>query len=253
MKIEIPTNCPCCSYPLTLVTLQLFCKNPSCSAQIAKKLEHFTKVLGIKGFGPATIHKLDLADITEIFYLDRDTLVDSLGSEKVADKLLSEIDRARSADLATVLASFSIPLLGETAAKKLASVVNDISEVNQETCKLAGLGDKVTANLLDWISSEYQELKEFLPFSFKSEKSRTKANGKTVCITGKLTSFKTKSEATTKLTEAGYVVVESVTKTTTYLVDEQNNGSSKRLKADKYGVIIIDNLNNFLKESKTHE
>jgi len=252
MKIEIPTTCPCCDYPLERVNDQIFCRNAGCSAQINGKLQHFTKVLGIKGFGPATVAKLDLADITEIFYLDRVSLIADLGSEKVADKLLSEIDRARGCDLATVLASFSIPLLGETASKKIAAVVNDITEINQETCKLAGLGDKVTANLLDWIGSEYQELKEFLPFSFKSEKSRTKVNGKTVCITGKLTSFKTKSEATTKLTEAGYVVVESVTKTTTYLVDEQNNGSSKRLKADQYGIVIIDNLNNFLKE-KTHE
>lgn len=248
MKIHIPTNCPCCEYPLTTVNDQLFCKNMACSAQLNKKLEHFTKVLGIKGFGPRTVEKLQLQDITEIFYLDRDSVIACLGSEKVADKLLDEINRARSSDLATVLASFSIPLIGNTAAKKVAAVVSDIESITHEACKQSGLGDKATANLLAWISLEYQELKDFLPFTFSSVVDKP-LNGETVCITGKLVSFKTKAEATQKLRDAGYVVVESVTKTTKYLVDEQNNNSSKRQKAEQLGVIVINNLNNFLKDN----
>lgn len=248
MKIEIPTTCPCCSYPLTLVTDQLFCRNSACSAQLSKKLEHFTKVLGIKGFGPKTVEKINVSDITEIFYLDRDTLITCLGSEKIADKLLDEIDRARSADLATVLASFSIPLLGETASRKIAALVSGIDEISHDKCKEAGLGDKVTANLLNWLDTEYQEIKEFLPFSFKSNTTK-REGGKTVCITGKLTSFRTKSEATAKLIAAGYTVVDSVTKTTNYLIDEQNNGSAKRKKAEQYSITIINNLNNFLEEN----
>lgn len=251
MKIEIPKNCPCCDYPLELVNDQLFCKNPSCSAQLNKKLEHFSKVLGIKGMGPKTIEKLNISDITELFYLDRATVINLLGSEKIADKLLNEIEKAKSASLPTVLASFSIPLVGETAANKIAKQVTNIEEINSENCKEAGLGEKVTNNLLTWINTEYQELKEFLPFNFSS-KPITFNPDKTllgkVCITGKLRSFKTKAEANKALTEAGFEVVDSVTKTTTYLVDEQGNSSSKRKKADEYGITIVTNLNDFLKE-----
>ena len=250
MKIEIPTNCPCCAYTLQLVNDQLFCRNTACSAQLNKKLEHFTKALSIKGIGPKTVAKLNLADITEIFYMDRNDVIAALGSEKVADKLLDEIERAKASDLATVLSSFSIPLVGDTASNKIAAVVSDITEITLETCKEAGLGEKVTANLLNWIDTEYQEMKEFLPFSFKSNKRVVGvSNGSTICITGKLHSFKTKSEATNQLVQAGFKVVESVTKTTTYLVDEQGNGSSKRKKAEEYGIIIIPNLNDFLKEN----
>lgn len=250
MKIEIPTVCPCCSYKLELVKDQLFCRNTACGAQLNKKLEHFAKTLSIKGFGPKTVEKLNLQDITEIFYLDRDQVVHQLGSAKLADKLLDEIERAKGVDLATSLAAFSIPLFGDTASKKIASVVSNITEINQETCKQAGLGEKVTSNLLNWLETEYQEIKEFLPFSFvSSNKVTSNTNGKTVCITGKLSSCKTKSEATTKLTQAGYIVVESVTKTTNYLLDEQNNNSAKRKKAEEYGIVIINNLNNFLKEN----
>ena len=247
-KILIPTTCPCCEYPLETVNEQLFCKNTACGAQLGKKIEHFCKVLQIKGFGPRTIEKLNLADITEIFYLDRDDVVLALG-EKVADKLLDEIERAKSADLATVVASFSIPLVGMTASTKIALVVNSLEEIDQESCKQARLGDKVTQNLISWISSEYQEMKEFLPFSFKTKGKVSNADSKRVCITGKLKSFKKKADAEQSLSAAGYTLVDSVTKTTDYLVDEEGKMSSKREKAVQYGITIITDLNDLLKEN----
>ena len=89
-----------------------------------------------------------------------------------------------------------------------------------------------------------------MPFSWKvSRQVQTpSADAKSVCITGKLQSFKTKAEAYAALTAAGFRPVESVTKTTNYLVDEDNKGSSKRTKADQLGIEIIQNLNQFLKE-----
>lgn len=250
MKIEIPTQCPCCNYPLELVNDQLFCRNTACGAQLNKKLEHFCKTLGIKGMGTRSIEKLQLADITEIFYLELDQTAEALGSQRVAQKLLDEIDRARSADLGTVLASFSIPLVGNTAATKLCKVVSHIDEITQETCKQAGLGEKVTNNLVSWLQTDFQDMREFLPFSFSSVKSsNTSGNEKTICITGKLSSFKTKAEAHNALVLAGFKPVESVTKTTDYLVDEEDKGSTKRKKAESLGIQIITNLNTFLKEN----
>lgn len=249
MKIKIPTECPCCSYPLTKINDQLFCKNTACSAQLGKKIEHFAKTLGIKGLGSKSIEKLNLSDLTELFYLDEQEVVSALGSEKVAHKLLDEIERSKVSTLSTVLASFSIPLIGGTASAKLAKVVSNIDEITPEKCKEAGLGDKATANLISWIETEYQELKEFLPFTFDSSGSTPVIddNAKTVCITGKLKSFKTKAEATTTLTNAGFKVVDNITKTTDYLVDEDNKGSSKRKKAEEYGITIITNLFDLIK------
>jgi DNA ligase (NAD+) len=250
MKIEIPTQCPCCQYPLTLVNEQLFCRNTACGAQLGKKLEHFCKTLGIKGMGPKTLDKLALADLSELFYLDIDTLATQLGSVKTAEKLLREIDMAKSASLETVLVSFSIPLFGNTAAKKLCAHITDINDITYEVCKKAGLGDKVTENLINWLQTEFVDLKEFLPFSFKVSQNssvlNTQADAASVCITGKLKSFKTKAEAQKALLAAGYSVVESVTKNTQYLVDEENKSSSKRIKAESLGTPIITDLTSFL-------
>jgi NAD-dependent DNA ligase len=242
--ITEPTECPCCEYPLEKVGDQLFCRNIACPAQTAKKVEHFAKVLGIKGLGPKSIEKLQVMELTELFYLDKEEVAEVLGNT-IATKLLDEIERAKGAMLETVLASFSIPLIGNTASKKLCLVVSSIDEINQETCKQAGLGSKATQNLLTWLETEYLELKEFLPFTFKSSNNAT--SGDTVCITGKLKSFNKKADAEKQLQAAGFTVVDSVTKTTKYLVDEGNAGSSKREKAEKYGIIIITDLNDLLK------
>lgn len=251
--IEEPTVCPCCDYSLVKVNDQLFCRNTACSAQVNKKLEHFCKVLGIKGMGPKTIEKLNIQELTELFYLDEAEVAEVLG-DKVAAKLLDEIERAKSANLETVLASFSIPLIGGTAAKKLAAVITSIDEISSETCKAAGLGEKATNNLMEWLTTDYLELKEFLPFSFRQEKlASVPTNNKTVCITGKLKSVKKKADAEKLLQAAGFTVVESITKTTDFLLDEEGAGSSKREKAEKYGITIITDLNDLLKEIKTNE
>lgn len=252
MKLIIPpTTCPECDSTLERVNELLFCRSTACPAQLFKKIEHFCKTLGIKGMGEKTIQKLNLSDLIELFYLDKEEAVEALGSEKIVDKLLGEIERAKSAPLATVISSFSIPLIGGTAGSKLAKVVDNIDEITAEACKLAGLGDKATNNLLTWINTEYQELKEFLPFRFeKNNRVSLPEDAEIICITGKLTSFKTKAEATEVLTKLGFKVVESVSKTINYLVDEENKNSSKRKKADEYGITIITNLLDFINKVK---
>lgn len=250
MKIDIPTQCPCCGSTLELVNDQLFCKNQACPAQLNKKVEHFCKTLGIKGLGPKTVDKLGLSDISELFYLELDDLTDALGSEKTATKLLSEIEAAKTAPLDKVLSAFSIPLIGNTASTKVCSVVNSIDEITTETCKEAGLGDKATANLISWLNTEFLEVREFLPFDFKtSTKVVNTDNGKSICITGKLVSFRTKAEAYTELSAHGFKILESVTAGLDYLVDESDKASTKRQKAESLGIPIIQNLKDFLKDN----
>lgn len=255
MKIVIPDTCPCCDSKLEMVKDQLFCRNSSCPAQLYKQIEHFTKTLGIKGFGPKTVEKLALDSIAEIYFLEFDDVAAALGSGRMAEKLLIEIEQSRSASLDKVLAAFSIPLIGQTLAGRLCQVVNHVDDITAEACKQAGLGDKATANLISWLQTEFQEVREFLPFDFRASGKSvadTSDSGKSiasVCITGKLTSFKTKAEATTALQNAGYSVVDSVTKKTDLLVDEGDKGSEKRKKAEALGIPIITNLIDFLKEN----
>lgn len=249
MKITIPTHCPCCSSLLEFINEQLFCKNSGCSAQLSKRLEHFCKTLQIKGLGPKTIEKLKIQDILELYFLDVEDIKQALGSEKLALKLVQEIENSKNSDLATVLASFSIPLVGTTISQKLSKHINTLDEISEQVCKQAGLGDKATQNIINWFQTEYQEIKEFLPFNFETKSTRC-LDGETVCITGKLRSFKTKTEAYAALEALGYTIMESVTQATQYLVDEENKLSSKRKKAEQLNITIIEDLNEFIQRNK---
>ena len=248
--IEIPTNCPCCGSTLQLVNDQLYCKNISCEAQVNGKLSHFAKALGIKGLGEKTIEKLALESITDLYYLDKEDLKSVIG-EKLADKLMLEIEKSKDSDFATVMSGMSIPLIGNTASTKLAKVVSNFEEITQETCKEAGLGDKATSNVLEWLGSDYLELQDFLPFEFKQEKkvvTKVDTIG-VICITGKLSSFKSKAEAASILEAMGYLVVDTLTKAVTILVDESGKGSSKRKTAEERGLQIITDLNQFINQN----
>lgn len=246
MKIEAPTNCPSCLSELVWKNDLLFCENISCSGKDAQKLEHFAKTLKIKGLGPATIAKLGITDIHQIYNLSLDNIIELLGSEKIAVKLHKEIEASKNASLQEVLPAFSIPLIGKTASEKLCKVLVDLKDLTSAVCVEAGLGPKATENLMDWFYEGYLEGYNLLPFSFKSEKVKTTPTKGVVCITGRLVSVKTKSQAQELLTQAGYIIKSSVTKDVTILLNEGGMESAKTKKARDMGVSVINNLNELI-------
>ena len=68
-QIFAPTFCPSCEGLLKWENELLYCKNPDCASQVAKKIENFAKVLKIKGLGKATIERLELSSIIDIYEL----------------------------------------------------------------------------------------------------------------------------------------------------------------------------------------
>lgn len=244
MRIEAPTNCPSCSSELVWRNDQLYCENVSCFGKGQKKIEHFSKTLKIKGLGPATIEKLQLSNIAEIYELSLNDIVDSLGSEKMAEKLIKEIEASKKATLQEVLPAFSIPLIGKTAAEKVSKVLTDLRDLTEAACVEAGIGPKATLNLLEWFETEEYKL---LPFSFKAKE--IKRSKGIVCITGKLTSVKTKSVAESLLAEAGYGIKPSVTKDVTVVLNESGTESAKTKKAREYNIPIVTNLNQLIEEN----
>jgi len=215
-----------------------------CDARTGKKIEHFAKALKIKGLGPAAIKKLDIQDFDEIYSMTEEDIAVRLDSEKLASKLYAEIQNSRSAPLDLVLPAFGIPLIGNTATKKLSAIVSTMFEINRDACTLAGLGPKATESLCNWLDSEYYCFYDgLLPFSFKfSEQEKVTLEKGVVCISGKLKSFRTKAEATTALNSAGYEVKSSLTKQVTILLNESAVESSKTKQARDSGIKISTNI-----------
>lgn len=247
-KIEAPTKCPSCGSTLEWSNHLLYCKNPSCASKVSKKIEHYARSLKIKGLGPATIAKLKLTDISDLYLHNKESIAEALNSDKLAEKLVYEIENSKKAPLNLLLPAFSIPLVGKSAAEKLSLTCRNIFDINDQTCRAAGLGPKVTENLLNWLDTEFHLIEKLpLSFTFIQQTKPTEVKG-TVCISGKLKTFKTKAEATKVLTELGYVVKSTVTKDVTILVNESGIESAKTQHARKSGINIVTNLKDFIGE-----
>lgn len=248
-KIDIPTNCPSCNSFLVLVNDLLYCKNPDCASMSRKRVEYFATTLKIKGLGPSTVEKLELSHVLDIYSLSFENISEGLGSEKVAIKLFDEIEQSKTRNLNDVLPALGIPLIGKSATSKLSKVCTDIETITQESCSEAGLGPKVTESLLNWLIDNDWYL--LLPQSlcFENNKLLDDVVKGIVCITGKLESFKTKAEAQVELERLGYVVKSSLTKDVTILVSEGGVETAKMQKARESGILVINNLSNFLMEN----
>ena len=247
-EILPPTNCPSCDSTLVWENDLLYCRSTTCGEQQYKAVEHFAKTMKIKGLGPASIRKLGWTCPSEIYLATRESILASLGSEAVTNKLMSEILNSFDAPLERLLPAFGIPLIGNTATRKLSETVRHITVIDADACERAGLGPKATTNLLEWMENELPYFQEHLPCTwyFSYTPAYPVTNKGTVCISGRLKSFKSKAEATTALNAAGYDVKSSLTKQVTHLVNEGGNESAKTRQARDTGVTIVTDLISFL-------
>ena len=130
-------------------------------------------------------------------------------------------------------------------AEKICAKIIDIWGIDTETCKEAGLGPKSSENLNKWLDENLDWLAE-LPFTFVPVlRLVTK---ETVCITGKLITYKTKALARRALEEAGYVVKDNVTKDVQVLINESGIESSKTKKARNSGIKVINNIKELMEK-----
>ena len=246
MKTIVPPQiCPSCMSDLVWEKDQIFCHNTQCGGKTTKKIEHFASTLKIKGLGPRTVEKLQISDLYDLYELPLEIMIEALQSEKLAVKLHREIQNSKATDLVDLLPAFSIKLIGRSASSKLCSVISNMGEISEETCKEAGLGQVATEHLLDWYYEEFIDGYERLPFKWAQILKVSKPTETTgvVCISGKLKSYKTKAQATEYLEKLGYLVKSSLTKDVNILVNESGIESAKTQTARERGVIIITNLN----------
>ena len=249
--ITPPTNCPCCDSILELVNEQLFCRNTKCPAQWTKKLESFSSSLKIKGLGPSTISKLGVESLPELYELTVSDIQDRIHSEKLAEKLFDELEKSKSSKLVDILPAFSIPLIGRSASQKLCDKISHIEDISENSCTEAGIGPKASANLVNFMETEFYPNRyiDTLPFNWNNKISKKKEVTGVVCISGKLKSYPTKAHATKVLESYGFVVKSSLTKECTHLINESGIESAKTQTARDRGVIIISNIKHLIGEN----
>lgn len=251
MQIDIPTQCPSCGSTLEVVNSQLFCRNKSCEAQSFKVLEGFCKKMKIKGFGVKTLEKIGIKDITELYKLTEEDLVQAT-SAKVGSKLFAEIEKSKGCSFEDFIKSLGINLIGATAAPKVVAAFPkpDALIVSYQDLRDAGLGEKAAQSFWDYLNSprgleEMDMAADIFTFQVKEQATTDDSIGSypslEICITGKLTDYKSRAAVTEVLSQYNITVKKSVTKNVSYLIceDSAKTGSSSYKKALDKNLPII--------------
>lgn len=265
--LVIPDTCPVCNGNTKIIkendTEVLICTNPDCKGKLLGKLTHAVSknALNIDGLSEATIDKFIelgwLTSILDIYYLrdhaDQMMKLEGFGKASV-NKLMIAIDNSTHTTLDRFLYALSIPLIGRTASKDIAkfcdSVFDDFYKIsclngNFDWTRINGFGkamsDSINQFVVDHGTYIYLLSKLFV-FEKKTENSisgGTLAN-KNFCITGKLNHFENRDALVADIESKGGKFVSSVSKTTDYLINNDNlSQSSKNQKAAKLGIPVI--------------
>lgn len=260
VPFEMPERCPSCGEPVELDEESegsaYYCTNSECPAQIMRNLIHFASkgAMDIDGLGPALLEKLHdtglVKSIADIYSLTAEELagLERMG-EKSAAKLISSIERSKSAGLARLLSALGIRQVGDKAAAVIAARFGDIEELftaaPETLCEIDDVGEITAENIVSFFSHPQtrrmiDRLKDagVVMTAEKAVAGDDRFAGMTFVLTGTLPDM-TRDEASALITSHGGKVSGSVSKKTSYVVAGAEAGS-KLAKAESLGVPVID-------------
>ena len=262
-EIEKPSVCPACGAAVEEVGAHLFCPNRDCIERVVAKLDHYASknAMDIEGLSESTAlvltEKKGVKSFSDLYKLTAEDLADLEGfKRKKIQNLLTAIEKSKTPSLDRFIFAIGIGGVGRVAAKDLASRFTSLENLKNATVEelltLENVGEITAKLIVDFFQdernvAELKELEEAGVTPVWSEKKKEGVfSGEFVVLTGTLSGYK-RSEAQKLIEERGGVCQSSVTAKTTLLLAGEDAGS-KRAKAEKLGVKIIDEaeFNNLL-------
>jgi len=244
--IAPPTECPKCSGPVERVGPELLCVSEYCGGQHLRGLVHFAATLEMDGWGPAVVASLvelgALRTIADFWHLDQHREawenLDGFGQASV-DRLLGNVPKVVS--LQRYIAALGVPGVGLSVAHKLCSQFGRqqlLAVTADDLVKLPGIGwgiaNNIVERLLPALREPAVELVEEAPVAPDGP-----FTGQLIVFTGELECMR-RVPAQRRVQALGGQVGDTVTKKTTLLVCTADEMTTKRQKAEKYGVRVVN-------------
>lgn len=266
--LNIPDKCPVCGAEAHVVlsesgTKKLHCSNADCTAKQLKKFARFVSKDGINidGISEQTVSTFInhgwIRDYADFYHLKdfayQITSLDGFGKKSVS-KLLESIEKSRNTDSRHLLYALSIPLCGFDVAKRLLSkyTFKELMETANTSlfddvfASIDGIGPEKSARFVNWFKDDKNYLKvsnllkELDVKEVEVAEVGTKCAGQTFVITGDVYHYKNRNELKAYIESQGGKVTGSVSKSTTYLINnDAESQSSKNKKAHQLGISII--------------
>ena len=259
-KVQFISHCPECGTALVRPEGEAahYCPNETgCPPQIKGRIEHFVtrKAMNVN-IGPETIEDLYekglVRDIADLYTLRMEDLLSlERWAEKSARNLLKSLDESKSVPFERVLYGLGIRYVGETVAKRLASVFHSIGQLREASFEtLVGvdeIGERIAQSVLDYFKDERNVriverlesygLKMAIDESVLANKS-DKLKGLTIVISGTFARH-SRDEYKAMIEQHGGKNTGSISKKTNYLLAGENMGPAKLEKATALGIKIL--------------
>ena len=258
-EFEMPTVCPSCSHSVVKDDdgegAAVRCINPSCPAQVARRIVHFASkgAMNIDGLGPQVVELLlregRISNIADLYTLKVEEIesLERMG-KKSAENLIRAIEESKSRGLEKLLFALGVKGVGEVAAEAIAARMRSLDACFAATAEdfsaIEDIGEITAAALVDFFTDENtMELCERLRLlgilcEAVADKPADTLAGLTFVLTGTLPTM-SRDEASELIKRAGGKVSGSVSKKTSYVVAGEEAGS-KLTKAQSLGVPVID-------------
>lgn len=256
-EFVFPTLCPSCNSPTERPEGEVVrrCVNLICPSKVQAQIEHFVSrnAMDIEGLGEKQVEQLIamglVKDPADLYTLELDQLlpIERMG-EKLATKIIANIDSSKTRPLARLIFGLGIRHIGEHGAEVLANHFGNLNKLRIATVEeLSGIFEigKTTAestfayfaesrnqNLLDRLESAGVR-----PASTEIAPVSTAFAKKTFVFTGTLLQLK-REEAEAMVKARGGRASGSVSKQTSYVVAGESAGS-KLAKAQQLGVAVL--------------
>ena len=260
-RVVFIEHCPECYSPLQRDEgeAQQYCVNDlNCPPQQIGKIQHFIgrKAMDIEGLGGETVSLLYkeglLNSIDDLYRLRKEQI---LPIERMAEKsvtnLLEGIEKSKEKPFAKVLFGLGIRFVGETVAKKLTEEFGSIDQLAAASIEALTntdeIGDRIAQSVVSYfVQPENRKLVQALKdFGLQVESIAPVRDvheaflGKKFVVSGVFEAF-SREDLKTEIEFLGGKIVSSVSSKTDYLVAGEGMGPSKKEKAIKFGVTILD-------------
>jgi DNA ligase (NAD+) len=253
----MPATCPVCDSQVvyTKTEVAVRCINAACPAQIKERVKHFASkaAFDIDGLGDKLVEQLVtrklVGSYADIFHLTAETLsgLDRLGT-KSAMNLIQAIEKSKRIRFSRFIYALGIRHVGEHVAKILAGAFHGLNEIQAARSGDLEAVDGIGAVVAESVAGFFREAQNRITLDRllaagvqivpDSQPDGGALNGLVFVLTGTLATL-SRNEAKQLIEAAGGKVSSTVSRNTDYLVTGPSAGS-KLLRAQEYGVKVID-------------
>ncbi|MCY4645131.1 MAG: NAD-dependent DNA ligase LigA [Bacteriovoracales bacterium] len=240
-KFRVPKLCPSCKSKLKTRDIHLICPNPKCRERIRETILNYIQKIGIDDLSSKRLHAMFekglVKNIPDLYKLDKESLLTlDKTKEKLATKILLEIEKSKRVDLITFLSALGLSGGAYHKCEKVVRAGFDslkkLKKMTEENLmEVESFAQKSSSEFIKSLSSKWKIIDELVDLGLKIKRAPSPKGilaQKKIVITGTLS--KKRSEIERDIKRHGGTTSSSVSKAIDFLVSNDKDSTSTKTK-----------------------